>query len=220
MKKILLLGLITAGLASCSYNRDPNSRNYDPNDPGFEYAPEGDMYYSVAYQPMTQYEQNNNPYNLDSMNMRMPVEGTIARGKMEYYFPYKNTPEDYQRAEGLANPYASTADNIAEGKLAYEKFCWQCHGNESVGKGSIVEAGKYPTPTWTFENMTLLKTLAPGKMFFTITYGKNLMGPHGHIVTPSQRWKIIDYLKHQALGTSTAPAANTAADTGSTKPNM
>jgi mono/diheme cytochrome c family protein len=168
------------------------------------------MYYSVPYQPMTQYEENNNPYNKDSMNMRMPVSGTIARGKLAYYFPLQNTPEDYQKSDSMRNPYPASATNLAEGKLAFETFCWQCHGKEGVDKGSIVEAGKFPPPTWMFGNMTLLKTLSPGKMFFTITYGKNLMGPHGHIVTPAQRWKIIAYLKNRALsapGTATASAA-------------
>jgi mono/diheme cytochrome c family protein len=222
MKRIPLL--LSAGtlvlLASCSHDRSMEGR-YDPNNPGYEYAPEGDMYHAIPYEPMSQYEGNvtfknfengYNPINPDSMNMRMPVKGTIARGKTSYYFPYKNTPEDYERAAGLQNPAGTDAKTLAEGKRLFETYCWQCHGSESSPKGSLVEAGKFPPPTWDFGRKALLTTLPEGRMFFSITYGRNLMGPHGSIVQPDQRWKIIRYLK-SAAGGAAAPAPVTSSDT-------
>jgi mono/diheme cytochrome c family protein len=198
---------------------------YDPNDPGYEYAPEGDMYHSIPYDPMSQYDNNvtfknprsnSNPYNPDSMSMRMPVKGTVARNKLAYYFPYKNTPEDYERVAGLQNPAGTDTKTVAEGKQMYETYCWQCHGSESSPKGSLVSAGKFPPPTWDFERKSLLTTLPEGRMFFSITYGRNLMGPHGSIVQPDQRWKIIRYLKSAAGGASAVPASTTGSDTTKT----
>lgn len=236
MKRISFL--LSAGAAllftSCSHDRSMEGR-YDPNNPGYEYAPEGDMYHSIPYDPMSQYEgnvtfknpeSNSNPYNPHQMSMREPVKGTVARNKLSYYFPYQNNQADYDRSAGLQNPLANDAKNISEGKRLYETYCWHCHGSESSPQGSLVMGGKFPSPTWDFGRKALLNTLPEGKMFFVITHGRNLMGPHGSIVQPEQRWKIIRYLKSVA-GTGSAPAqapaandttqANTAANTATTE---
>lgn len=224
---LILSAAAVMSLTSCSHDRSM-AGNYDPNNPGYEYAPEGDMYHSVPYDPMSQYEGNvtfknfkssTNPYDADGSNIRMPVKGTIMRGKLDYYFPYKNTPEDYERAASLQNPYAHDPKAISEGKLYFETYCWQCHGSEASPKGSLVAAGKFPPPTWDMERKTYMAGLPEGKMFFSITYGRNLMGPHGPIVKPDQRWKIISYLKSVA-GASATPANNTApADTAKAAAN-
>ncbi|MDQ3072799.1 MAG: cytochrome c [Bacteroidota bacterium] len=210
MKKIILsFSLLTSLiLASCSYDRSPEGGNYDPNDPGFEYAPEGDMYYPVAYEPLLQNPEDMNPYNWDSMSMRTPVQGTVARGKLDYFYPYKNDAAGYEASAGFKNPIAKSDASFAEGKRVYEIYCWQCHGKEDSPKGSLVSTGKFPNPTWAFDKLDLVKTLPEGRMFHSITFGRNLMGPHGFIVTPQQRWMIINYLKHFANTGATAPAGN------------
>jgi mono/diheme cytochrome c family protein len=226
MQKTKIFSFMTAlalfGFASCSHDRSMEG-DYDPNDTGYEYAPEGDMYNSVPYDAFSQYEEedirnvdrNSNYYNPDTMNMRYPAKGTVARGKLGFYFPYPNTPEGYERAGAeVKNPVPVNAKTMAEGKRLFETYCWQCHGMESSPKGSLVAAGKFPPPTWDFERKSLLKNLVEGKMFFSITYGRNLMGPHGPLITPDQRWMIIHYLKSVANGTE---SANTTGATDSTK---
>ena len=56
------------------------------------------------------------------------------------------------------------------------------------------------------------KDLPDGKMFFSITYGKNLMGSHAAQVSADDRWKIILYinkLQEEGLAASApAPAAD------------
>ncbi|TAD85029.1 MAG: cytochrome c, partial [Bacteroidetes bacterium] len=53
-----------------------------------------------------------------------------------------------------------------------------------------------------------------GTMFYSITYGRNLMGGYASQLTPEQRWKIIYYIKSKQ-----APAAAPAADsTAAAKP--
>jgi mono/diheme cytochrome c family protein len=176
---------------------------------------------------MSQYEDNvtfenfksgTNSLNPDGSNLRMPVKGTVARNQLSYYFPYKNTPEDYDRVAGFQNPVGNNPQYIAEGKRLFETYCWQCHGSEASPKGSLVEGGVYPPPTWDFEKKGLLNTLPEGRMFFSITYGRNLMGPHGAIVQPDQRWKIIHYLKSVAGTGSNAPAPS-GSDTTKTTAN-
>lgn len=211
-----MAALALFGLASCSHDRSMEG-DYDPNNSGYEYAPEGDMYHSVPYDPYSQYEEedirvvdrNSNYYNPDTMNMRYPAKGTVARGKMNFYYPYPNTPEGYERSGAeMKNPLTPDTKTLAEGKRLFETYCWQCHGMESSPKGSLVAAGKYPPPTWDFERKKLLTTLSDGKMFHSITYGRNLMGPHGPLVSPDQRWMIINYLKTiQGTGAATDTTA-------------
>jgi mono/diheme cytochrome c family protein len=220
MKKILTGSILAAilSLNACSYNRNPDSGNYDPNDPGFVYEFEGDMYYSVPYDALSQWEHHQNPYNRDSLNMRMPAKGTVARGKAPYYYSYPNSIEGYEAAgREVKNTLNSTSASQAEGKRLFETYCWQCHGKDGVPQGSIVAAGKFPPPTWDFGRLAFLKTLPEGKMYHTITYGRNLMGSHASQLSPDQRWMIIDYLKNVAANTAAPAPAEGAASADSTK---
>jgi len=37
--------------------------------------------------------------------------------------------------------------------------------------------------------------MTEGMMFYSVTYGRNLMGSYASQLTPRQRWKIIHYIK-------------------------
>lgn len=184
---ILASVLIVLTLSSCGR---------DPQKPGRTYVP--DMTYSQAYETYSE-----NPNFADRMTAREPVPGTIARGtlatmddimhwsyKLKTYFP--NTTEGYEAAGArLRNPIPLTDQVLEEGKALYTVYCQVCHGPEGKGDGPIVQRGVYPTvPAYTDR----LPTINEGKMFFSITYGKNLMGGHASQLTPEERWKIIHYI--------------------------
>lgn len=226
MRNNLLLIIVVSVIASsCSYDRSPEG-SYNPNNPGFEYAPEGDMYHGSSYDPLSQSVYNTNEYNPNSMNMREPAKNTIAHGKGDYVFAYENTPADYERAGAeLKNPYAMNEENIALGKKHYENYCWQCHGLEGKNNGPVMESGKFPKPgSWKAYSDDYVKNLPDGKIYFSITYGKNLMGAHGSILNPEQRWLITNYVKYlsqsgQSEATETkaeeeAPADSSSIDKG------
>jgi hypothetical protein len=40
-----------------------------------------------------------------------------------------------------------------------------------------------------------LKNLSAGKMYHSITHGKNLMGSYASQVNPTERWKIIRFIQ-------------------------
>jgi mono/diheme cytochrome c family protein len=145
------------------------------------------MYRTVALEP---YSGNSN--YADSMEARIPAEGSIARGHLPYGIP--NTNEGYELAGSiLKNPIANTELTLAEGKDIYTKFCAHCHGKEGKGDGPTVTAGGHPPPP-AYDSKTL-KNLSEGKMFHTITYGKNLMGPHASQLSVEERWKVIRYVQ-------------------------
>jgi mono/diheme cytochrome c family protein len=224
MKKKILTGIIAIAAAgtitSCSHDRSPASSSYDPNDPGYEYNVTGDMYHSIPYDPQTQYEDNGNPYNPDSMTMRLPVVGTVPHGHADYYFPYKNTPAEYERAgKELTNPVPNSAATLVEGKRLFEIYCWHCHGKEGKSDGPVMASGKFPKPGFGVYQSDYIRQLPEGKMFFTITYGKNLMGPHAPMLTPTQRWTIIHYIKYLAnQGGSSSGTSASGSDSTKTSP--
>lgn len=183
------------------------------DNPGTEYAP--NMYVSFAYEPMSQLAtedetdpNGSNTINPNGLNMRLPVEHTIARGQLEYStYNMAKTNENYEAASALKNPIAASEFNLAEGKRLYNINCTPCHGEDGLGKGTIVADGKYPqVPAYADR----LPTINPGKAFFTITHGKNLMGSYGSVLTPNQRWQVIHYIYSlSGVNNGTTAAAST-----------
>lgn len=167
----------------------------DPNSPGVEYMP--DMYRSPSYETYAV-----NALFEDSMAARMPVAGSIGQGEWPYQgsaidaLPYEleNTMEGYIASAALVNPLdsADAEANTARGKELFLGYCIQCHGEKGMGDGTLIQIDKYPPPP-PFNGA--LKSLEPGKMFHSLTYGKNLMPSHATQLTKEERWKIILYIQ-------------------------
>jgi len=181
------------------------SCNDDPKLPGYEYMP--DMYRGASYK-----QNSSNPNFKDSMTNRNPVAGTIARNQ-PFPFPYPHTNEGYELAgKELMNPLPKDSINMAEGQRLFGIFCIHCHGPEGKGNGTIVANGKFPPPP--SYSGSQLKDLPEGKMFWTVTYGKNLMGSHASQLTQDERWKIIMYVQTlQKLGGDVKTTDSTATKT-------
>lgn len=202
MKKTVYTLLAIAGLASlmsaCSAGGD---------NPGTEYAP--NMYVSFAYEPMSQLADKPNTINPYGMNMRLPVKGTIARGQLEYAtYGISKSNENYEVSSSWSNPLPKSAHNLAEGKRLFNINCTPCHGEDGLGKGTIVADGKYPqVPAYGDR----LPTINPGKAFYSITHGKNLMGAYGTVLSPTQRWQVVHYIYELSGVKSASTATETAA---------
>lgn len=189
----LILGIVV--ITSCSYNRGPGTDNYDPNHPGFRYTPAYAMYISVPYEGYSQVKGEKSPYNANGMNMKKPPEGTVPRGKKAYEYPFADDPEGYEMAgDSLDNPLPATQKNIAQGKKHYRTYCQQCHGEKGKSGGPVMASGKFPEPHFGEFSSDYIDSLPEGKMYHSITYGRNLMGSHASQVDPKERWQIIHYI--------------------------
>lgn len=197
------LALTTSALALLS------SCTSDSLSPGIEFMP--DMYRSVAYKP---YEEN--PNFKDMLGARPPVSGTISQGEFpnsawginNAIYPYPNTTEGYEAAGlNLKNPIELNVQNLEKGKEIYTKFCTPCHGDAGDGNGTIVANGKFPSPGKYWDKVAT--GLNDGKMFHSITYGKNLMGQHASQITKEERWLVIHYVNE--LVKKATPASNATA---------
>ncbi|MBC6990460.1 MULTISPECIES: c-type cytochrome [Hymenobacter] len=156
------------------------------DDTGLEYAPQ--MYESIPYEPLRQV--NTNTINPMGINERVPVVGTIARGKLNYY---SHVPKDSVviAERTLKNPYAYTKENLEEGKVLYTRICSHCHGEQGDGQGPVGIKFK-GVPNYSTGNY---KTMNDAHIYHVIQWGRNRMMPHGSIVNPQERWKIAMYVR-------------------------
>ena len=171
--------LLSLGLATTACT-------HDGNDPGVEYAPE--MYESIPYDPLSQ--THFNPVNSFGINERTPANGTVPRGKLNYF---DHIPKD---SVGIAertlhNPYPYTKANLEEGKVLYTRICSHCHGEQGNGQGLV--GLKYKgVPNYAADSY---KKMNDGHIYHVIQWGRNRMMPHGSIVNPEERWKIAMYVR-------------------------
>ena len=174
----MITGLTLAvGLVSCDSGELRRT-------PGHIYAP--DMTYSRAYDAYT-----SNPNFEDGITSRMPVSGTIARGR--------ELPDHLQ--EGDTNAYKtfntalrfSEAD-LKEGKRLFNIYCGICHGNDMDGQGPLYASGKFASMPANLKDAKYLH-MPVGQMYAAIKYGKNMMGSYASQLDIKQRWMVIAYIK-------------------------
>ena len=204
LKYGIILGIPALSMVSCVSSGD---------NPGIEYAP--NMYVSQGYEPFSQ-EVDKKTYNPNNMTMRLPVNGTVARGQGSFIYPHPNTGDGYAASAGYTPWTAATKDNVAEGQRLYDIYCWHCHGKKGKNDGPIFKEGKMPKPSWPAYASDYIKQLPVGKAYHTITHGKGLMGSHAFMLNPEERWKVIHYVKSLAYGDDFKYAADQVNTTGST----
>lgn len=173
---------------------------------GWEFS--RNMYDPIGYNP----DQPNNNFK-DGKTAQTPPAGTTPVGFER--FEYANTPEDYQRAGvELLNPLQRTEQNLAQGEALYQVYCAVCHGAEGHGDGPITQDRELvssteqrmlenfpPPPSYAASDGAsssrggAMSELSDGKIYHTITYGLNLMGPHASQMSPEERWKVVMYVR-------------------------
>lgn len=153
---------------------------------GYDFIP--DMVYSRAYET-----NSNNPNFKDSLTMRVPVTGTVARGVTP--FRYTIDPESRIAAgKELINPFLPTEEIIARGEFIFTTFCIGCHGASGAGDGQLFTSGLYPLKPRAISAGPTAK-LKDGEIFHTVTLGFASMGPHGSQIKTEDRWKVVLYVR-------------------------
>ena len=181
IKSLLLVSAVAVVFSACTAGGD---------NPGIEYAP--DMVVSKGYEPLSQV--GDNTINPMGMNMRLPAPNTIARGQLSFQYPFPKNIDGYTSAKAeLKNPLAASPENLAEGKRLYNINCAVCHGEEGKGDGPV--AAKFPPNNIPSYQSDRIKSLPEGGMYHSITYGINLMGSYASVLTPDERWKVIQYVQ-------------------------
>lgn len=206
MKNTLIIACLTAVvvLASCS---DVKRK------PGTVYMP--DMAYSRAYES---YADHSNLAEKGINYNNRPVEGTISREEEMPFHLAKDGAGDttnYTASKLVNNPIDSlSATDKEEAERLYLINCGICHGTNLNGNGPLYKDGNgpYAAKPATLVGDAKYEAMPAGQMFYSVAYGKNLMGSYASQLSRKQRWMVIAYIKaKQKEGKSTTPAAAPAA---------
>ena len=119
-------------------------------------------------------------------------KGELAKEIYQYGIPADSL--EYA-AKTLINPMALSPATLEEGKALYERFCKACHGEGGLGDGKVADQYKGVANL-----VAKAKVVSEGHIYHVITHGKGRMWPHGSLVNPDERWKIVHYVK--TLGTT------------------
>jgi mono/diheme cytochrome c family protein len=162
------------------------SCDHDRNKPGYSFYP--DMENSQAYDTYS-----SNPVFKDGKTNQPPVANTIARDHIPYRFE-KTDSSLVAAGKELMNPYAGDETVIENGRRLYTVYCGICHGDTGNGKGSLFTSGKYPYPPASLLSDNAMKR-PDGEVFHIVSVGYGVMGAHQSLISPSERWQIIEYIK-------------------------
>jgi mono/diheme cytochrome c family protein len=198
MKKlsIILVLAITAIISSC---------NGVKREPGSIYMP--DMAYSRAYES---YADHSNLTEKGINYNAMPVAGTMPRGAEMPFHIEKDAPGDttnYYASRAVKNPIDSLSktDND-EAERLYLINCGICHGKNLDGNGPLWKNGDGPYPSAPKNLIAdpIVSVMPEGQMFYSVTYGKNLMGAYASQLSRKQRWMVMKYVKNKQLAAKAA----------------
>ncbi len=123
----------------------------------------------------------------DSFGMRVPVEGTVARGHMPYEF--KGMKDS--AVKNIPNPLVFSKENIEKGMSKYDTFCSPCHGY--YGKGDSRLNGQFPNPPTLHSDK--VRNWTDANIYHVIVNGQNAMPSYAKQLTEDERWSIIHYIR-------------------------
>lgn len=212
MKKISVISALLPTLIALSVGCSDVKR-----EPGKVYMP--DMANSRAYETYSE-----NPVFVDGQTNRQPVAGTVKRGEVFVYHLQMDKPGDtsnYYASRSTKNPLPALDETqTKEAERLYLINCGICHGAKLDGNGPLWKDGDgpYPSKPATLVGDAKYEQMPEGQMFYSITYGKNLMGGYASQLDAKQRWMVIHYIKAKQNKTQPAAAAAPAADSSSVKP--
>ena len=194
----------------------------DKDSPGLEWMP--DMYRSPAVETYVDYgwikEQPNMEAMMTQSALHPPMNTIPYNGKvedLEMMLPYhrqvtsfapvthglqakhgwnisEDAAGDYFKSAEDKNPIELTEDNQKEifdqGKKLFKINCVHCHGEKGNGKGPMVESGAYMG----VPDFANLKELADGQVFYSIYYGKGMMGAHAPLLKKKEIWTVVHHI--------------------------
>lgn len=133
--------------------------------------------------------QSVSEFYADGFGMRMPAEGTVARGMTPYPFTIADKTDSVGAL--LANPLLPTPEVLAMGKKKYLTFCSPCHGNFGAGDSRL--QGQFPNPPTLHSDK--VRQWPDGSIYHVISVGQNVMPAYQYQVTREERWAIVHYVR-------------------------
>jgi len=105
---------------------------------------------------------------------------------------------NYVASKAVKSPVDSIgAKDLAEAERLYLINCGICHGKNLDGNGPLWKdgSGPYPAAPKNLIADPVVSVMPEGQMFYSVTYGKNMMGSYASQLSRKQRWMVIRYIK-------------------------
>ena len=127
----------------------------------------------------------------DKSTMRMPIEGTVARGHLN-----KNTAY-YQGKTASGKlikkmPVKLSKQLLERGQKRYDIYCTPCHGMTGAGQGIVIKKGFLPPPSFHIDR---LRDIEDGHIFEVISIGIRNMPSYQYQIPVADRWAIVSYVR-------------------------
>jgi mono/diheme cytochrome c family protein len=209
MKKLSIISLAFTFLLIMAVGCNNVKRNR-----GKAYMP--DMADSRAYETYSA-----SPIFVDHQTNREPIAGTVKRGETMPFHIAKDAMGDtahYFASRSVKNPLPALNNvEMKEAERLYLINCAICHGSKLDGNGPLYKGGDGPfaAKPATLVGDAKYENMPEGQMFYSMTYGKNLMGSYASQLATKERWMVISYVKSKqkpavAATATTAPADSAA----------
>lgn len=121
--------------------------------------------------------------------LSVPITGTTAPG---FAFGRMASIAAVDSMKGIANPVASDARSLGNGRLQYQINCVVCHGVLGAGDGPVTKFAYPPMPIGAGSNAAT--KLSDGYLFGMIRNGRGLM-PSYNRIEERDRWDLINYVR-------------------------
>lgn len=177
--------------------------------------------------------QSGHPWYVDGRAMRQPIEGTIARGKLEHDQEYLlgYVTQDGTRSSPpirfvTALPERLPQDNalLSRGRERFGIYCAPCHGSQGAGDGQVNQAaialkeGKWVPATNLLSQM--VRDRADGQLFQAISDGVRSMPSYGSQISVRDRWAIVAFVRDLQQTLPTAADSEPTAQTNAASPSQ
>ena len=94
--------------------------------------------------------------------------------------------------DAITNPLKNDASAVKQGKAIYAQFCAICHGDKGKGDGIAAAALNPKAANFTTEKFN---SQTDGAVFWKLTEGRPPMASYKEILSETQRWQLVNYLK-------------------------
>ena len=95
-------------------------------------------------------------------------------------------------ADASKNPLTCNAAATADGKKIYTTYCVACHGDKGKGDG-VAAAGLQKQPA--DHTSSAVQSQTDGAIFWKISEGRNPMPSYKAMLSETQRWQLVNYIR-------------------------
>ena len=114
---------------------------------------------------------------------------------------------DQDAATAFVNPVKPTPESVNAGKQLYGIYCTPCHGASGAGNGLVGEKLTVRPFDLTSD---AVQSLSDGFIFGYLTFRGAVMPSYANDLSPTERWHVVNYLRHGLKPPATQQAGNQA----------